>query len=94
MYCPIYDFDYLKFNLVMTELNVDFSRIQNVPTNKNLEAHLIEEVRKFPSLWDTTICAYKETPLKVEAWRQISTLLNAEGSYLFSQVNFNKNMPK
>ena len=78
----------------MTELNVDFSRIQNVPTNKNLEAHLIEEMRKFPCLWDTKIRAYKETPLKVEAWRQKSTLLNVEGKYLFFQVNFNKNMSK
>ena len=76
----------------MTELNVDFSRIQNVPTNKNLEAHLIEEVRKFPCLRDTTTRAYKEAPLKVEAWRQISTLLNVEGSYLFFQVSFNNNI--
>ena len=76
----------------MNELNKDFSRIQNVPTNKNLEAHLIEDVRKFPCLLDTTIRAYKETPLKVETWRQISTLLNVEGNYLFSQVNFNKNV--
>ncbi|XP_047131831.1 uncharacterized protein LOC124810847 [Hydra vulgaris] len=70
---------------MMTELNVDFSRMsQHVPTNKNLEAHLIEEVRRFPCLWDTTTRAYKETPLKVEAWRQISTLLNVDEKTLTS----------
>ena len=52
VYCPIYDIDYQIFNLIMTKLNVDFSRIQNVPTNKNLEAHFIEEVRKFQCLWN------------------------------------------
>ncbi|XP_065642557.1 uncharacterized protein LOC136074181 [Hydra vulgaris] len=69
----------------MTDLNVDFSRIQSYSTSKSLEAHLIEEARRFPCLWDTTTRSYKETPLKIEAWRQISALLNVEGSYLFFQ---------
>jgi hypothetical protein len=73
----------------MIEFNMDLLRMsQNVPTSKNLEAHLIEEVRRFPCLWDTTTRAYKETPLKVEAWRQISTLLNVDGKLFILSNKF------
>ena len=47
--------------------------------SKNWEVDLIEEVRNYDCLWNTTSRAFKETPKKAEAWRQISAKLNIEG---------------
>ena len=49
------------------------------PPSKNWEVDLIEEVRSYDCLWNTTCRAFKETPKKAEAWRQISAKLNMEG---------------
>ena len=51
---------------------------QRLPSTKNWEIDLIEEVRSYECLWNTKCRAFKETPKKIEAWRQISAKLNVE----------------
>ena len=49
------------------------------PHSENWEVDQIEEVRSYDCLWNTTCRAFRETPKKAEAWRQISAKLNMEG---------------
>ena len=55
------------------------ARQEQHPPSENWEVDLIEEVRSYNCLWNTTCRAFKETPKKAEAWRQISAKLNMEG---------------
>ena len=50
-------------------------------TKKSWEVELIDEVRSYPCLWDTTSRSFKETPKKAEAWRRISSTMNIDGIY-------------
>ena len=40
---------------------------------------LIQEVRKYPCVWNISIKSYKNRPKKMEAWRRISTSLKVPG---------------
>ena len=54
--------------------------ITKCSSNENeLQAILIEEVRKYPCIWDITSKAHKEKPKKVEAWRRISASMQQPG---------------
>ncbi len=44
-------------------------------SQKSLQVQLIEEVRKFPCIWEVSSRAHKEKTMKLEAWRRISAAL-------------------
>ena len=52
-------------------------------TGRCWEVELIEEVRSYPCLWNTTSRSFKETPKEGEAWRRISASINISGKYSF-----------
>ena len=45
---------------------------------------LIEDVRKYQGLWNTTARSFKETPKKAEAWRRVLAAMKMEGKYFIS----------
>lgn len=44
-----------------------------------LSVALIEEVRRYPCVWNVTLNSNKDKPKKMEAWRRISAALNQPG---------------
>ena len=38
----------------------------------NVEAVLLEEVRRFPAMWKTTVPNYKIAVVKENAWREVA----------------------
>lgn len=49
------------------------------PTQEVYQMSLIEEVRKYPCVWDTRTRAFKNSVMKKEAWNVISASLNVDG---------------
>ena len=49
--------------------------------NRNVEADLIELVRDYRCIWDTSCRSFKEHPKKQQAWRSISGKLNLDGMW-------------
>ena len=47
----------------------------------NIQCMLIEEVRKYQCIWNTTCRSFKETPKKAEAWRRVSVAMKMEGKF-------------
>ena len=47
----------------------------------NIQCMLIEEVRKYQCIWNTTCRSFKETPKKDEAWRRVSVAMKMEGKF-------------
>ena len=42
----------------------------------------IESVRELPCLWNTSLTSYKDRAIKLNAWKQLSSLFNRDGEYL------------
>jgi len=49
-------------------------------------SNLIEEVRKYPCLWDVKARSFKETPKKKIAWIKVSEALNSDGKYSIFKI--------
>ena len=54
----------------------------------NIQCMLIEEVRKYQCLWNTTCRSFKETPKKAEAWRRVSVAMKMEGKFFLEETTF------
>ena len=55
------------------------------------EEILINEIRNYGCIWNTSQRAYRETTKAKEAWKLIATKLGKEGIYAFSYVQFHHN---
>lgn len=44
---------------------------------------LIEEIKKYPFLWDKNINEYRNQTVRDDAWERISTELDRPGKYIF-----------
>ena len=42
----------------------------------------IESVRELPCLWNTSLTSYKDRAIKLNAWKQLSSLFNRDGEYI------------
>lgn len=51
----------------------------------DVEAFLIEEVRRFPALWKTTDPNYKMAVVKENAWREVAEAVNREAGKNYSR---------
>ena len=51
----------------------------------DVEAFLIEEVRRFPALWKTTDSNYKNAVVKENAWREVTEAVNREAGKTYSR---------
>ena len=50
--------------------------------NAPIAVPLIEEVRKYPCIWNIASSSHKDKPKKMEAWRRIAAVLNQKGEVL------------
>ena len=59
------------------------SNQQACKSNEDVEVQfqlsLIEEVRQYPCLWNTSARSFRETPKKQQAWRNIGVKLSVDG---------------
>ena len=55
--------------------------------NRNVEEELIELVRDYRCIWDTSCRSFKEHPKKQQAWRNISGKLNLDGMWFRNLVS-------
>jgi hypothetical protein len=63
--------------------NINTSQNSNISGQDTLFAvNLIEEVRRYPCLWNISLASHKDKPKKQEAWRRISAVLNIPGIML------------
>ena len=55
------------------------------PATNESELHtmLIEEIRKYPCIWDISSKSNKERPKKIEAWKRICASLQQPGKVIF-----------
>ena len=56
--------------------------LQQQGAEKDFLGALIEEVRLYRCLWDSSCRAFKELPKKQQAWKQIAEKLNVDGLFL------------
>ena len=47
------------------------------------EEFFVEEIRKYPCIWDTKCRGYKDGTKKQNAWSQLCRLFNQEGRLIF-----------
>ena len=47
------------------------------------EEFFVEEIRKYPCIWDTKCRGYKDGTKKQNAWSQLCRLFNKEGRLIF-----------
>ena len=52
-------------------------------TEDQFRGYLIEEVRKYPCVWDTKSRGFKNSVMKRNAWLKIGAELNVGGKFLF-----------
>ena len=72
-------------------IDTDRQPLENINTSQNsnisgqdtpFAVNLIEEVRRYPCLWNISLAFHKDKPKKQEAWRRISAVLNIPGIML------------
>ena len=47
-------------------------------------SNIIEEVKKYPCLWDVKVRSFKETPKKKLAWTKVAEALFSDGMYFYT----------
>lgn len=71
-----------KISELVENENISVLETNTLDLEEGLDEYLVEEVRNYRILWDTSTRGYKDTPKKNLAWAEISRRLNQNSTYI------------